>query len=102
MSILHTLAALAAATASLAAHAQPKASPVDPADAGAAVPPISYQSAFKNYQPAKDAAETPDKIWRTTNDEMGRLGGHAGHMTGSAQAEPRTAQDHVPASGGHH
>jgi hypothetical protein len=35
-----------------------------------------YDSAFAGYRPWKE--EEPGR-WREANDEMGRLGGHAGH-----------------------
>lgn len=56
----------------------------DPSDAGAPVSAIGYESAFKNYRAANDVKGTPDKAWRAANEEMRRLGGHAGHMKDSA------------------
>ncbi|HJV76363.1 MAG TPA: hypothetical protein VJ654_19230 [Noviherbaspirillum sp.] len=99
MSFPHCVAALAMATLSLTAVAQQIYVPPNPADAGVPVPPVSYQSAFKNYQPSRETQETPDQVWRATNDEMGKLGGHMGHIkdeppSPSASQAPTTAARH--------
>lgn len=52
----------------------------DPADAGAAVPAFLYESAFAGYRAAVEGRAIP---WREANDEVGRLGGHVGHVPGS-------------------
>lgn len=101
MSFIPHLAAFAAAMVSLAAAAQPKSAPPDPADPAAPVPLVSYQSAFRNTQPSSEHGDTPDKTWRAANDEMARLGGHAGHMAAGANDTARTSGGPTPASRGH-
>lgn len=66
----------------LAAFAQAIQQQPDPADAHAAVPAPGYTSALNNYRPATDQAATPDKLWRTANDEVQAPAGHAGHTMG--------------------
>ncbi|NHC08288.1 hypothetical protein [Azonexus fungiphilus] len=40
-------------------------------------PAKAYQSAFADYRPIQDETILD---WRATNDEMGRLRGHMGHL----------------------
>lgn len=87
-----TLAALPFA----AAHAQERAKTPDPTDPGAAVRSAAYESAFNGYQAANETSEPPEKLWRTVNDEMGRLGGHVGHTKAPA------AHESMPAGHGMH
>lgn len=58
----------------------PQAGPADPA---AAVPTPTYQSAFRDYQPWKDAQESPAKTWRAMNDGVAQS---AGSMAGMGEA----------------
>lgn len=70
-----------------AATAQQAPERPNPLDANATVRASAYKSAFKNYEPAAaDEQESPDKTWRAANDEVGKLGGHVGHMKGEASA----------------
>jgi len=50
----------------------------DPREAQAVVPGIEYRSAFSDYQRYRDPAIAD---WRSSNDEVGRLGGHVGHTS---------------------
>jgi hypothetical protein len=84
MSFTHWLAALALLP--LAVTAQEKQQPLDPWNANAPVPASTYESPFKNYKAAADEPESPEKTWRAANEEMGRLGGHAGQMKVEASA----------------
>lgn len=43
-------------------------------------PTKAYQSVFADYRPIQDEAVLD---WRATNDEMGRLRGHMGHLEGA-------------------
>ncbi|CAN5673203.1 hypothetical protein BH11PSE12_BH11PSE12_27090 [soil metagenome] len=52
----------------------------DPADATKGVANPVYESAFEDYQAWHEITETPGQRWRAANDEMGRLGGHAGQL----------------------
>jgi hypothetical protein len=49
----------------------------DPADPKAGAPLRPYESAFKGYRPYVDPEVAR---WRDANEEMGRLGGHLGHV----------------------
>jgi hypothetical protein len=57
----------------------------DPTDATAAVPPARYDSAFDGYVAFQDREPG---AWRERNEEMGRVGGHAGHLKGPANTLP--------------
>lgn len=57
---------------------QPRLRPDDPA---VKTPPLAPPSAFAGYRPFLDEPPAP---WREVNDEVGRLGGHMGHMKGEA------------------
>jgi len=79
-----TAIALAAAFAGNAA-AQGTARP-DPADPKAAASSRAvYESAFKDYRPHTDPQVGR---WRESNEEMGRLKGHIGHVPGSVPPSP--------------
>lgn len=61
----------------------------------------AYRSAFEGYRPLIDE---PMRHWRDANDEMGRLGGHAGHAGSEAGTTARPAPGSgdmptLPASG---
>lgn len=74
--MLKTISILLAVIFAGGATAQTVARP-DPADPKAAVPARAYESAFKDYRPYAD----PEIVrWRQANDDMGRLGGHVGHV----------------------
>lgn len=91
------LAACAAGSAAAQTSARP-----DPADPKAAVLARAYESAFKEYRPYADPEIAR---WRQANDEMGRLGGHVGHVgqvpRETSPAKPG-AKPPVPASHGGH
>jgi hypothetical protein len=76
--------------------APPAAKQWNPADPGAPAGAFRYESAFDNYR-AATAESQPVKAWRSANDEMGKLGGHAGHMKEAAgqaaTVAPREAND---------
>jgi len=59
------------AAAQTAAHVN---SP-SPLDAGVKVPATEFRSAFEGYKPFAEQAPVD---WRKANDEVGRVGGHAG------------------------
>jgi len=89
------LAVCAAGSAAAQTTARP-----DPADPKAAVPARAYESAFKDYRPYADPNVAR---WRQSNEEMGRLGGHVGHVpreTG-ATAKPGAKQPAPAGHGGH-
>lgn len=70
--ICFTLVACVASSAAAQTAARP-----DPADPKAAVPARPYEPAFRDYRPYVDAEIAR---WRQSNEEMGRLGGHVGHV----------------------
>jgi hypothetical protein len=76
------LAAMLAGGVSAQTAARP-----DPADPKAVVPERPYESAFKGYKPYVDADIAR---WSDANREVGRLGGHAGHVPreSGASAKP--------------
>ena len=49
----------------------------DPADPKVTVLARPYESSFKDYRPYVDPEVAR---WRQSNEEMGRLGGHVGHV----------------------
>jgi hypothetical protein len=46
-----------------------------PAKPETSVPPVTYRSAFEDYRPYRAQEIAP---WREVNDEVARVGGHAG------------------------
>lgn len=71
----------------------------DPADPKAAVPARAYESTFKDYRPYAD----PDLVrWRQANDDMGRLGGHVGHVPREGGPARPGAKPPAPAGHGGH
>lgn len=89
MSFSRWLTAIAVVSLPLGALAQQKQLPLHPGDANAPASAFTYESAFKNYQSATEPETTPDKAWRGANDEMGKLGGHVGHMKGNSPSTAR-------------
>lgn len=74
--MLKTICLMLTACVAGSAAAQTVVRP-DPVDPKAAVPAHPYEPAFRDYRPYVD----PDVAgWRKSNEEMGRLGGHVGHM----------------------
>lgn len=77
----------------------------------AAEPPAApqYRSAYTDYQPYRDEPMLP---WRAVNEEVARVGGHAGifggahagHGTAPAQPAPaaKPTAPAKPAHGAHH
>jgi hypothetical protein len=95
MAFAHWLTVAAMASLPFAVAAQQTQHETDPINADAPVSGAAYVSVFKDYQPAADEFPSPDKTWRTANEEAGRLGGHGGHMkdgsTGSSTPAPAQA-----------
>lgn len=106
MSLAHWLTVAALASLPLAAmgqqHQQNHRS-ANPVDANAGIPASSYESVFKNYQAAADEQESPDKTWRAANEEVAKLGGHAGHIkSGSTTSSAPAPLQVKPADHGKH
>lgn len=74
------------------AVAAQQAAPRDPANPATPVPKPVYESAFAGYRPWSE----PDTgRWREANEEVRRLGGHAGHVKPAAKA-PAASPKQVP------
>jgi len=69
----------------------------DAADPKAAAPVHPYESVFKDYRPYADPEVSG---WRQSNEEMGRLGGHVGHVP-KAQGPTVKPAAKPPAQSGH-
>ena len=54
-----------------------------------AIPP--YRSALDAYRPYR--ADEPLRDWREVNEEIGRLGGHMGHLESRPQGQPRDGDE---------
>lgn len=76
------------------ATAQSHPASAEPTQAGARVPGLQYESAFRSYVPYR---EQPLEAWREVNDEVGRVGGHLGMFRGAGQGEAQS-QPGAPAS----
>jgi len=88
-----TLSALVAGSAAAQGPARP-----DPAVAARPSSAPEYDSAFRSYRPYVD----PDvSRWRENNQEMGRLGGHVGHVPGSVPGRLAPAAPAKPAAHNH-
>ena len=93
--MLQSIAFALATTFAGAAGAQPSARP-DPADPKATVPAQRYESVFKTYRPYAD----PELArWREANEEVGRVGGHVGHVPRAARQGKPVPK--APAQSGH-
>jgi hypothetical protein len=110
MSIAFYLSAFVLAATPLAVSAQAPFSS-GAADAHVAVMPFEYRSAFDGYQSMMEERDAPGILWRTANEEVERIGGHARYMR-SAQDTAANASADSPAEwspvtphaghGGHH
>ncbi|KRB88948.1 hypothetical protein [Noviherbaspirillum sp. Root189] len=84
MSSKQWLAVVAWVVVPMTATAQQKQAQFAPTDANAPITSMGYESAFKGYRASGDEEKTPDKVWRSANEEMGRLGGHVGQIKADA------------------
>lgn len=98
MKIRHWL--VLGACAPLAAIAQQVPEQQRPHDAGAAVPALTYSSAFEGFASSAASGEqpTPDQAWRPANEQVAGSGAdHAGHAPQeSAPAETPPASNAPP------
>ena len=75
-----------------------------PTDPGATVPGVEYQSVFSDYRPYADETVSD---WRSINEEVARVGGHAGVVRGAsghanpAQVKPAQPTAEAPAAQAH-
>ena len=77
--------------AASAAFAQAPAARRDPTDPQARIPAVEYRSAFENYRAERDP---PATNWREANENVRRIGGHAGYV-----AKPGGAGEKYEAKG---
>ena len=75
------------ATSAMAQTAQ--RDPADPKQGAPAMP--AHEPAFRDYRPYADPEVGR---WRQANDEVGRLGGHMGHMPRKPEATPKPPAPH--------
>jgi hypothetical protein len=87
MSFPYWMAVAVIATMPVLATAQDTLRHADPADPSAAAIAPVYDSAFKDYQAHEEPAESPGKLWRATNDALGRPGSDAGFPNNEHGAE---------------
>lgn len=81
---MNRMTMIAAASLVAGAHAQAPRAP-DPADPKAAVPALRYETALAGYRPAPEAGPAP---WKSVNERVGALGGHAGHLKALEKGVP--------------
>ncbi len=88
-----SIRAFAAAAAALALAAPSGAqSPPRPDDPAVKTPPPAQASAFEGYRRFRDEEMVP---WREVNDEVGRLGGHMGHVKEETMPAAKEASGHA-------
>ena len=92
MPLVHWTATAVLAVLPLSAAAQKEQTHSLPDDPAAKVPVFVYRSAFLQYRRAADDTVSPDKLWRSANEEMRGLGGHAGHLSDAPGSEPGNAE----------
>lgn len=70
----------------------------DATDPTSAVITPSYDSAFAGYRPMQEDGEPSIKQWRALNDEVARVGGHAGAIKDddSASSPPSERSEPKP------
>ncbi len=82
--------ALVAALSAAGALAESPSRP-DPADPGAKVPPLAYESAFAGYRAGREAEVAP---WKKVNEEVSGAGMMGAH--GAASAKPAATKPGMP------
>ena len=92
MKIRHWFAFGALACVQLAAIAQQAPAQQRPEDPDAAVPALTYTSAFEGFSRAESQQDrTPDQAWRPANDQLANPdSGHAQHQPGQQGQAPST------------
>jgi len=90
------LAIAALATFPLTGVAAQNNEMLDASDAAAEVVVAPYESAFEGYRSWQDIKMSPVQGWRAANDEMARVGGHAGQIKDVSDAAPSATQKPVP------
>ena len=83
----------ASATVVLGLSGASNAAP-DPTDEKNTVPPVLYQSPFRDYKPLGEDKQIP---WKAANDEVGRIGGWRAYAK-EAQDAAASANSATPAA----
>ncbi len=78
------LLCMSAVATTAVAQTVPPRDPADPKQGPAAAP--AHEPAFRDYRPYVDPEVGR---WRQANDEVGRLGGHSGHLPSKPGAVPK-------------
>ncbi len=91
--IASTTARAAIVTIALSLSGASIAAP-DPTDEKNTVPPIRYQSPFRDYKPLGEDKPIP---WKAANDEVGRIGGWRAYAK-EAQAAAASVNPAAPAT----
>ena len=91
------LAIAAMATFPLTGVAAQNNEMLDASNPSAEVVVAPYESAFEGYRSWQDIKVSPVLGWRAANDEMARIGGHAGQIKDVSDAAASTTQKPVPA-----
>ena len=90
------LAIAALATFPLTGVAAQNNETLDASNPSAEVVVAPYESAFEGYRSWQDIKVSPVLGWRAANDEMARIGGHAGQIKDVSDAAASTTQKPVP------
>lgn len=90
----YDLLLLAVASAPLLIHAEPVRTSTAVTDANAAVPQLSYQSAFAESKPAVKPQTTPDRIWVRSNQQV------SGEESSNASTSMPMQMNHEPPAQG--
>lgn len=67
----------------------------DPADPSVPVPALRYESSLARYRALANDPPPPQSRWQQANEEVRRLGGHAGHAGPAVVPDPHAG--HAPA-----
>ena len=85
---LRPLAATVLALLPALGFAQQDKQPPNPLDSAIAVPQLSYESAFKQFQSSQNEKETPDRRWPDANRRL--------------MPSEKSSEQTAPAESGHH
>jgi hypothetical protein len=96
MSLAHWMAIATLVAAPAAVAAQENTRPMDPSNQDAKSTSFAYESVLSGYRSMPEEDNASDNVWRSANDEMAGLGGHAGHLKGASGAASPSPQAESP------
>ncbi len=70
----------------------------DPSSPAASTSSVHYTSVLESYRPVAEDDAAPDQVWRAANEEVGRIGGHAGYMKTQEPSSPAAHKQEAPSS----